>query len=284
MKSEFVLGLSSAGFHRIHYTAWGNPEAPDIVVCVHGLSRNGRDFDRLAQALLPECRVVCPDIVGRGKSDWLAAKDDYSYPQYCADMAVLIARVTAGRADSRILWVGTSMGGIIGMLLASRPNTPISRLVVNDIGAMIQQWALERIAGYIGQAPRFSSLKEVEDYVRRVSEPFGSLSDEEWNHLATHSALRDEDGSWRMRYDPAIAAPFRTGALADVDLWPVWDTITCPVLLLRGAQSDLLPRDTAAAMTRRGPRPRLVEFAGVGHAPVLMAREQIDVVRDFLLS
>ncbi len=300
MRSDYVLCLSSKGFHRMHYVEWGDPAAERVVICVHGLSRNGRDFDALARALQSEFRVVCPDVAGRGKSDWLDAKEDYSYPQYCADMANLIARVTARPAPGgilgrlaaavgatrprRIYWVGTSMGGIIGMLLASHPNTPITKLVLNDVGAVIPKAALERIGQYVGKDPRFKTLEELEAMVRMVLAPFGALTDAQWRHLTVTGAKQHDDGSWGMCYDPGIGVPFRKWLLADVDLWQYWDKIACPTLLLRGAQSDLLLKDTAVAMTRRGPKPRLVEFDGIGHAPALMADDQIKVVRDFLLA
>jgi len=284
MNSDHVLGLDSKGFHRIHYTDWGDPGAERIVICVHGLTRNSRDFDDLARALAPDFRVVCPDIAGRGRSDWLYAKEDYGYPQYCADMTALIARVTAGGKPRRIHWVGSSMGGIIGMLLASRPNSPIVRLVLNDVGTVIPKAALERIGAYVGQDPRFRTIEELEAMLRIVCAPFGPLTDAQWRHLAETGAKQHDDGSWGLRYDPGIAIPFLKGPLADVDLWLYWDTVACPTLLLRGAQSDLLLKDNAVAMTQRGPRPRLVEFEGIGHAPMLMAGEQIQVVRDFLLA
>ena len=284
MKSDHVLCLSSKGFHRMHYVEWGEPDAQRLAICVHGLTRNCRDFDFLAQALLPEFRVICPDVAGRGRSDWLPAKEDYASPQYCADMTALIARVTAGGRRRRIHWVGTSMGGILGMLLASRPNSPIERLVLNDVGAVIPKAAQERIGTYVGRDPRFRSLDELEAMVRMVSASFGPLTDEQWRHLTVHGATQHEDGTWGFRYDPGIAIPFRKQPLADVDLWQYWDAITCPTLLLRGAQSDLLLTETAAAMTARGPRPRLAEFEGVGHAPMLMGDGQIKVVRDFLLG
>lgn len=284
MNSDHILGLGSKGFHRIHYTDWGDPGAGRIVVCAHGLTRTGRDFDDLARALAPDFRVACPDMAGRGRSDWLYAKEDYGYPQYCADMTALIARLTSSGKPAKIYWVGTSMGGIIGMLLASRPNSPIEKLVLNDVGTVIPKAALERIGAYVGQDPRFKTLEELEAMVRIVCAPFGPLTDAQWRHLTVTGARQHEDGSWGMSYDPGIAAPFRKGPLADVDLWQFWDTITCPTLLLRGAQSDLLLKETAAAMTQRGPRPRLVEFDGIGHAPMLMAGDQIEVVREFLLG
>lgn len=283
MKSDYVLGLSRQGFHRMHYTEWGDAANPGIVICVHGLTRNCRDFDILAQALKSDFRVVCPDVAGRGKSDWLPAKEDYGYPQYCADMTALIARVTAG-GEKTIHWVGTSMGGIVGMALASRPKSPIAKLVLNDIGTVIPKPALERIATYVGMDPRFRTFADLEAYVRVVSAPFGPLTDEQWHHLTIHSAKQYEDGSWGFCYDPGIGIPFRNGPLADVDLWSHWDAIECPTLLLRGAESDLLLKDIALAMTRRGPKPQLVEFPGIGHAPMLMAEDQIRVVHEFLRS
>lgn len=302
MRENHVLCLDSRGFHRMYYVEWGDPAADTIVICVHGLTRNCRDFDELARALAPDFRVLCPDVAGRGRSDWLANKQDYAYPQYCADMAVLIARATAGAAPSglrrriarllgrararnnRIYWVGTSMGGIIGMVLAAQAGSPIEKLVLNDVGAVIPRGALERIATYVGKNPRFATFEELEAYVRAISAPFGPLTDAQWRHLVLHAAKRHEDGSWGFLYDPEIAAPFRRGLLADVDLWSYYEAVTCPTLLLRGAQSDLLPKETAIAMTQRGPRPKLVEFEGVGHAPMLMTGDQIEAVRAFLIA
>ena len=301
MRTDHVLCLSTHGFHKMFYTDWGDPASQRAVICVHGLTRNCRDFDFLAQALAGEFRMVCPDVVGRGRSDWLYRKDDYGYPQYLADMNALIARVSAWpvptgwlgklanflrrRYGSRsIYWVGTSMGGMLGMMLASRPNTPIRKLVVNDVGPLIPKASLERIATYVGKDPRFKTLDEIEAYVRQISAPFGPLTDAQWHHLTLHGAKQYEDGSWGMCYDPDIAAPFRKGPLEDIDLWSYWDTISCPTLVLRGAESDLLLKATAEQMQQRGPHARLVEFAGVGHAPMLMAEDQIKVVIDFLLT
>jgi pimeloyl-ACP methyl ester carboxylesterase len=301
MRTDYLLGLSAHGFHKIHYTDWGDPASKRVVICVHGLTRNCRDFDFLARALAHECRVVCPDVVGRGRSDWLDHKDDYANPQYTADMNALMARVTewpvpsgwlgrlanflTRRYGSRsVYWVGTSMGGIIGMLLASRPKSPIRKLVVNDIGPLIPKAALERIATYVGKDPRFRTYDELEAYVRKISAPFGPLDDAQWRHLTSHAAKQYADGSWGMCYDPGITAPLRKGPLEDINLWSYWDTIFCPTLALRGAESDLLLKDTADEMQKRGPRARLVEFAGVGHAPMLLAEDQIRVVTDFLLA
>ena len=301
MRTDHVLCLDSHGFHRMHYTDWGDPASPHVVICVHGLTRVCRDFDFLAQALARECRVVCPDIAGRGKSDWLARKDDYGYPQYMRDVTALLALVTAWPVATRwlgklanflgkrygsrsVYWVGTSMGGMLGMLLAAYPNSPIRKLVLNDIGALIPKAALERIATYVGNDPRFQTFDELESYVRQVSASFGPLTDAQWHHLTLHSARQYPDGSWGMGYDPDIAQPMRGNPLQDIDLWQCWDAITCPTLVLRGAQSDLLLKQTVEQMRNRGPRPRVVEFAGIGHAPMLMAEDQITVVREFLLA
>lgn len=282
MKSDSLLGLNAKGFHRIHYIEWGDADNPRIVLCAHGLTRTGRDFDFLAQALQSAFRVVCPDIVGRGRSDWLPAQEDYGYPQYMADMNALIARVTANAPACTLHWVGTSMGGIIGMLLAAKPGSPIAKLVVNDVGAIVPRAALERLGQYVGRTPRFATLEALEGHLRVVSAPFGPLTDAQWRHLTVHAARRLDDGSWTTAYDPAIAFPFQQQPLSDVDLWQYWDAIRCPTLMLRGAQSDLFPREIALAMAARGPRARLVEFEGIGHAPMLMAEDQIAVVRDFL--
>jgi pimeloyl-ACP methyl ester carboxylesterase len=278
MRSAEFSGLSPHGFHRVCYTEWGDPQNENVLICVHGLTRNGRDFDALAQAMSDKYRVLCPDIVGRGKSGWLEHKADYGYPQYCADMASLIARSGARQVD----WVGTSMGGIIGMLIASQPRNPIRRMVVNDVGPLIPKSALERLKKYVGTAPPFDTFDSAEEYLRFVSAPFGPLTDAQWRHLAVNS-FRQVNGKWSVVYDPAIAQGF-AGNPADVILWPYWDQIRCPVLAIRGKESDLLLSETAQEMTRRGPRTKLVEFDGIGHAPMLMQERQIAVVRSFLLS
>ena len=287
------------------YREWGAPDAARVVVCVHGLTRNGRDFDALAAALAEAgCRVVCPDVVGRGDSGWLADPAGYGFPQYLADMTVLLARLEVETVD----WVGTSMGGLIGMMLASQPGTPQSgtpqsgtpqsgtpqsgtplrRLVLNDVGPFLPEAALERIAGYVGQDPRFADLAAAEAYVRDVHGGFGALADRQWRHLAETSVVvaveGEENGALRLRYDPGIGAGFRARPVEDVDLWPVWDRIAVPSLVLRGADSGLLLSETAAEMTRRGPRAELVEIAGCGHAPALVDAGQIALVRDWLLA
>ena len=271
--------LSPHGFHRMTYYEWGDAGNPRVLICVHGLTRNGRDFDDLARALSPDYRVLCPDVPGRGKSEWLAHKEDYSYPVYCADMAALIARSGAQSVD----WVGTSMGGLIGMLLAAQPNSPIRKLVMNDVGPFIPKASLERLATYVGKPVSYDSFEALEQYIRTVSASFGPLTDAQWRHLTLTTATRKEDGRWGTNYDPTISLPF-TGPIADVVLWPFWDQVRASTLLLRGTESDLLLTETARDMTTRGPKAKLVEFAGIGHAPMLMASDQINVVRQFLLG
>lgn len=279
MRSRYLLGLSSSGFHKLHYTEWGSADNSRLLVCVHGLTRNGRDFDTLAGALQEEYRVVCPDLPGRGRSDWLESTSDYGYAVYLADIAVLIGRLDIEHID----WVGTSLGGLIGMLLAAQPRTPIRRMIVNDIGPHIEEGSRKRIQSYVGSEPTFDDLPALERYLRTVYAPFGSLSDEQWRHLAEHSARRLPGGNYGLHHDPGIAQAFQS-SVASFDLWSVWDRIRCPVRVLRGADSDLLSRETAAAMQARGPKADLVEFPGVGHAPALMNAEQINAVKEWLLD
>jgi pimeloyl-ACP methyl ester carboxylesterase len=270
------LGLH--GFHRVTYYEWGAPDNDRVLICVHGLTRNGRDFDTLAQALSKDYRVLCPDVPGRGKSPWLPHKEDYSYPVYCADMATLIARSGAQTVD----WIGTSMGGLIGMLLAAQPDSPIRKLVMNDVGPLIPKASLERLASYVGKPTSYDSFEAFEQYIRTISASFGPLTDPQWRHLAQTTSRRGDDGRWSTNYDPAIATPFK-GSITDVVLWPFWDQVRAPTLLLRGTDSDLLLAETAREMTTRGPKAKLVEFSGIGHAPMLMAEDQIAAIREFLV-
>ena len=270
--------LSSKGFHRVAYTQWGESDNPRVLICVHGLTRNGRDFDTLAAALAADYRVVCPDVAGRGASDWLADKNDYGYPQYLNDMTVLVAHLNA---DS-VHWVGTSMGGLIGMLLAAQPGTPITRMVMNDVGPLIPKAALERIASYVGDDPHFSSMQELDDYLRAIYAPFGPFTDEQWQGLVRSSARGLDDARIGLAYDPGIAVPLKAMPKQDVDLWPAWHKVQCPVLVIRGEQSDLLLADTAEQMTTTGPRAQLAVLAGMGHAPTLMSEDQIALLSHWL--
>ena len=309
MRHESFPSLGPDGFHRVAYTDWGDPANPHVVVCVHGLARNSRDFDFLAGALEPDCRVVCMDVVGRGASDWLENKSDYTFSTYQSDAAALLARVTAPRAggwleglrsrmarrdaEGRLDWIGTSMGGLIGLLLAAKPASPIRRLVLNDVGPFIPWSALFRMKGYVGRGmKRFESEPQVEAYVRKVCATFGPLTEAQWRHLAQHSAQPEEGGGYALRYDPGIGQglhghvdpefPLGPDILRGIDLWSVWNKVECPTLVLRGAESDVLLAATVEEMRRRKPGLEVVEFPGIGHAPALMAEEQIAAVRAFL--
>ena len=276
-RTRSLRSLSPHGFHRVVWYEWGAEDAPRVVVCVHGVARNGRDFDVLGEALAPTHRVLAVDMPGRGRSDWLADPKDYVFATYLATLTALVA---ASGAD-QVSFVGTSMGGLLGMAMAAQPNTPVARLVVNDIGPVIEQAALSRIGSYLGVDPSFRDFAALEAYVREISAPFGPLTDAQWDHVARTNARQDATGQWRLGYDPGIAVPFRAQP-APPDLWPLWDAVRCPTLVLRGAESDLFGEATARAMTGRGPRARLVELAGVGHAPMLMAADQVGVVAEFL--
>ncbi|MBM3347709.1 MAG: alpha/beta hydrolase [Betaproteobacteria bacterium] len=276
-----VKCITPSGFHRMAYVEWGDPANPRVLVCAHGLTRTGRDFDDLAAALAPHYRVVCPDVAGRGASEWLRNPMEYQVPVYAADMVALIARLGV----EEVHWVGTSMGGLIGMTLACLPGSPVTRLVLNDVGPVVSGASLKRIAAYVGKAPIFPAFAAAEAYVRVVSAPFGPHSDEQWRRLTEHVVRRDADGRYRMHYDPALAVPFAQDDNGkDMALWPYYDAIRCPVLLTRGAESDLLTHATAQAMCGRGPKAKLVEFAGVGHAPTFMHADQIAAVKSFLLD
>ena len=301
------LSLAPGGFHRVAYFDWGNPSSGHSVICVHGLSRNSRDFDFLARELARDWRVVCMDVAGRGESEWLADKTDYRFSTYLADAAALIARITtplarpyfgafrgqrANAQAPQIDWVGTSMGGLIGMLLAAKPGSPIRRLVLNDVGPFIPWSALYRLKGYLDGGRVFGKLDEVDAYLRDACEPFGALTDEQWRHLAEHSVDPTDNGEYRLRYDPAIRHTMRGHAdpefplgpnvFAGIDLWTVWNEIRCPILVVRGARSDVLSRATLERMRTSKPGLGVVEFPDVGHAPALMSGPQIDAVREFL--
>jgi pimeloyl-ACP methyl ester carboxylesterase len=276
-----VQCASPGGLHRMAYLEWGDARNRDVLVCVHGLTRTSRDFDVLARELCSQFRVVCPDVAGRGDSDRLAEAKLYAIPQYVADMVTLIARLDV----ETVRWLGTSMGGLVGMALAAQPATPITRLVLNDAGPVVSRASLERIGGYLGKTKSFSSLEDAEQYIRTVHAPFGAHSDAQWRFLAETWARKNDDGSYRAPYDARIAEAFAAGLPEkDLELWPLYDAVRCPTLVLRGERSDLLSRDTIAQMSTRGPRAKVFEIRGVGHAPTLMHSDQVNVVRDFLLQ
>ncbi|HLY56946.1 MAG TPA: alpha/beta hydrolase [Stellaceae bacterium] len=272
--------LGPHGFHRLSYAEWAGPAEGRVTICLHGLSRNGRDFDRLAERLSERGRVLAPDMPGRGQSEWLPNPADYAFPTYFADVAALIARSGAAEVD----YVGTSMGGLIGMYLAAQPGTPIRRLVLNDIGPVVPRTATERIGTYVGRVPEFDTVAEVETYLREVQVGMGRLTDDDWRHLAEHGYRRLENGKLALAYDPAIAAAFQVETPAVVDLWPFYDAVRCPTLVIHGALSDTLLAGTAQEMTRRGPGAQLYTVADAGHAPALMDAAQIDAIERFLTA
>lgn len=299
--------LGPNGFHRIAYTEWGDPNSPHIVVCLHGFTRNSRDFDILAASLAERCRVVSMDAAGRGASEWLARKQDYDFSLYLADAAALLAHLLTPPTDAGdtapgapppetrfVDWVGTSMGGLIGMLLAAKANAPIRRLVLNDVGPLVPWSALLRLwRMHYPLGAWFADLAAVEAHLREIFASFGPLEDAQWKHVAQHSALALEDGGYMLAFDPAIMTTlnharggieFGHKFLSGVDLWPAWDRLQCPTLVLRGGASDVLLPTVAEDMQRRGPGATVVEFPGIGHAPWLMTDDQIAVVRAFLLA
>lgn len=283
--------------HRMAYWEWGASDAKHVVLCVHGLSRQGRDFDVLARALVERSggavRVVCPDVVGRGQSDWLPDPADYQIATYAADMVALLVRLQSG---THVLdWVGTSMGGLIGMALAGQKQfplpVPVRRMVLNDVGPVIEWEAIARIGQFLGRVVQFDSLQQAAETMWATSASFGPHTPAQWLELSRHM-VKPAAGSATavtLHYDPAIALAFgamtqESAAQGEAMLWQLYDGIEAPTLLLRGADSDLLSRSTARQMGERGPKARLVEFAGVGHVPTLIASDQVDAVASFLLA
>jgi pimeloyl-ACP methyl ester carboxylesterase len=271
--------LGRSGFHSIAYREWPGPSRAPTLICVHGLSRNSRDFDSFAEAMSKTHRVVCPDMAGRGCSEWLKNSDDYDFPTYLADCAAVIARLDVETVD----WIGTSMGALIGIQLAAQPGTPVRKLVVNDAGPFVSKATLAWLGSFIGADPTFDSLEAMEQAVRRDSAGFGALTDDQWRAMTLYLSRQKPGGGYGYAYDPRIGEPYKHD-LPDADFWPDWDRIACRTLILRGERSIVLPRDVAEAMTWRGPRPRIVEFAGIGHPPALLSEDQIGVVRDFLIG
>lgn len=282
--------------HRMAYWEWngtGNPAHPHVILCVHGLSRQGRDFDVLARHLSRHARVVCPDVAGRGESDWLADPMAYQVPVYAGDMLALVIQLHQQAAIGTLDWVGTSMGGLIGLGVCGVPDlplpVPVRRLVLNDVGPRIEWQALQRIGQYLGEPVHFDSLQQAADALWAVSSSFGPHTPAQWLELSRPMVRPAPQGGFRLHYDPAIAKAFKgvtheAASAGEQQLWQMYDQITAQVLLLRGAQSDLLSPQTAQEMTQRGPRARLVEFAGVGHAPTLISDDQVKAVAGFLLG
>lgn len=293
---NYVPCADAAGGHRMAYWQWGAADAAHVIVCVHGLSRQGRDFDTLAQGLLARTdhplRIVCPDVVGRGRSDWLADPMGYQLPSYAADMLQLVAQLHANAPITTLDWVGTSMGGLIGIGVCGTPKlplpVPVRRLVLNDVGPAMQWQALQRIGTYLGNTGRFDDVQQAADAMWAISTTFGPHTPEQWLALSRPMVKPLPEGGFTLHYDPAIAVPFRTltdesAAQGEAALWQLYDNIQAQTLLTRGANSDLLLRETAQAMTQRGPRARLIEFEGVGHAPTFVPDNQVEAVASFLL-
>ena len=294
--SNASIHASPATTHRMAYWEWnatGNPAHPHVIVCVHGLTRQGRDFDVLAQALCQHARVICPDVVGRGQSDWLADPALYAVPQYAADMLALLASLQAQVPIATLDWVGTSMGGLIGMVLAGQPDlalpAPIRRLVLNDVGPAIEWNALQRIGSHVGQPVRFTRVEQAAEALRLISVGFGPHTDAQWLALTLPMLKPLPEGGFGLHYDPAIGDGLRALTQEDVAqgqsvMWQIYDQISAQTLLLRGALSDLLSVETAQSMQNRGPHARCITLANVGHAPTLVAADQVALVREFLLG
>ncbi len=288
----------AGGQRRMAYWDWlaqpgGDPD--HVVLCVHGLTRQGRDFDVLARALSAHARVIAVDVAGRGHSDWLADPLQYQVPTYVGDIMALMQRLRAQQPGVQIDWVGTSMGGLIGMGVASVAEHAPRRLVLNDVGPALEWSALQRIGTYVGADPVFPSVQAAVDALAILSVGFGPHTPQQWRDLSL-PMLRERDGRWGLHYDPAIGAAFKAllqlppetaaqaAAAGEAALWAAYDAISAPTLVLRGQHSDLLSVATLQAMTERGPRARAHTVAGVGHAPTLVASDQVAVVRDFLLG
>ncbi|MWL87007.1 MULTISPECIES: alpha/beta fold hydrolase [unclassified Cupriavidus] len=284
----FVQCISPAGLHRMAYHEWGDPANPRVLMCVHGLTRTGRDFDTLAHTMSDEYRVVCPDVVGRGRSEWLADPKQYILPQYVADMVTLIARLNVEQVD----WFGTSMGGLIGMGLAGLPKSPVRKLLLNDVGPRITAQAIERIGAYLGLPVRFKTFEEGLAYLQTISASFGRHTPEQWRELngAILKPVQGDEGlEWGLHYDPALAVPFRNTTpevvqAGEAALWHLFEAAPGPTLVVRGAQSDLLLRETAAEMVARGKQVETIDVPDVGHAPTFVNAEQIDIARRFFLG
>ncbi|WP_454720885.1 MULTISPECIES: alpha/beta fold hydrolase [Cupriavidus] len=284
----FVQCISPAGLHRMAYHEWGDPANPRVLMCVHGLTRTGRDFDTVAAALCGEYRVVCPDVAGRGRSDWLADPRRYVVPQYVSDMVTLIARLNVEQVD----WFGTSMGGLIGMGLAGLPRSPVRKLLLNDVGPRLAASAVERIGAYLGLPVRFKTFEEGLAYLQTISASFGRHTPEQWRELngAILKPMQGDEGlEWGLHYDPAMALPFRETTAEQVSageaaLWHMFEAIQAPTLVVRGAQSDLLTRETVAEMVSRGRHVSAVEVPDVGHAPTFIDPAQVAIARQFFLG
>jgi pimeloyl-ACP methyl ester carboxylesterase len=261
---------------------WGEITNQNVLICVHGLSRNGRDFDVIADALSDRYRVLCPDVIGRGESDWYATVAEYAIPNYVAAMTKMLADLAIKKYD----WIGTSMGGLIGMVMASLPDSGMHKFVINDVGPEIERAALERIAVYMSvRAPTFPDYMSLFNAAQVAITPFGPLTDEQKHHIVSTSCRRREDGQWEFNSDPKIGEAFVAGLkFPPVDLWLIWNNISIPTLVLRGRTSDLLSESTLNKMTSIAPLSMAITVEATGHAPMLMDDETIRAIREFLLN
>ena len=276
-KSYFFDSLNPRGFHKIHYLEWGERDNPKVIVCVHGLSRNARDFDFLASKLSEDYRVISVDMPGRGRSHNFTEAKFYNFTQYITDLVAMISRLNIESLD----WIGTSMGGLLGMIIASQNNTPIKRLILNDIGPFVSAESMVRIRNYIGICPNLRSFEQAQKYISQILKPFGNLSDEMWHHLTLHGTTQLVDGSYVLSYDPKIASAFAESP-KDIDLWNFWNNIHCPILLLRGEKSEILTREIVSQMQNSNKSMIFTEFLDTGHAPSLMEDNQIMTIKHWL--
>jgi pimeloyl-ACP methyl ester carboxylesterase len=274
---EIVNCLSLPPF-RVNYYEWGAAN-DKVVICVHGLARNACDFDYLANELANNYRVLTIDMPGRGKSDWLLDPSFYNYPTYQEIISILLGQL----GIKHLYWVGTSMGGIIGMMVSAVLPGVISKLVLNDIGPFIPKESLQKIAKYVGIVPEFSNLEQAEKHLRMILSAFGIKKDEDWQYITKNSVMVKDDGKLTLAYDPAIASVFSAAKnINDFDIWSVWTLITSKVLILRGKNSVTFRSQTAEMMLKTKPQATLIEFDNVGHAPALMEEDQIKTICNWL--
>ena len=260
---------------------WGDKKNPRVVLCVHGLSRNGRDFDVVADALSKDFRVLCPDIPGRGQSDWLASAAQYSIPTYVRFINAMLTEFGVQSYD----WIGTSMGGLIGMVMAVTPGSTMKRFVINDIGPVLEPEAIKRIASYVGLAPNFASYPELYAAARMAITTFGPLTEAQYQHMVSTSCWQRADGRWEFNMDPKVGDAFRAGLAAPAaDMWPLWLAVRQSTLILRGVNSDLLSAATLTKMVETHPNAIALTIAETGHAPMIFDEPTVTAVVDFLVE
>jgi pimeloyl-ACP methyl ester carboxylesterase len=278
MKTKHILSSNHAGKHRIVYQDWGDEKNPKVLICVHGLTRNSRDFDYLAQDLSSEYRVIAPDIAGRGQSDWLSDPALYTLQQYIDDMSLLLADLKVKQVD----WLGTSLGGLMGMAIASQPHSPIKRLILNDIGPVIKKESIAYLATSLAGTPHFKSLDELKSFLKEAYSAMGPLEKEQWEHMVTYDHRITSEGNITRNFDPKITRWVSSMTNSDIAMWDLWGSIQCPILILHGEQSVILTPDICEEMLERNPHASLVTIPGVGHTPSLMPKSQIEIVQKWL--